>query len=405
MKMELTEGTKRLFTRTAEALTGSARRVFMAGVVQDLGKGGQRRAETELGWNRGTIRKGQHELGSGVECVDNFSTRGRKRAEEHLPNLLEAIQAIAGAQSQTDPTFETTRLYTRLTAAEIRQQLALQKGYREDALPTEETIRVKVNQLDYRLRNVQKSRPQKKLPETDAIFDQLDKLHTVALADPSILRLSLDAKATVLIGPFSRHGQTRVVVRAMDHDFRPDQTLTPWGIFLPEHNELYLYFTASTVTADFMVDCLQDFWQTVGDRFPLVATLLLNQDNGPENHSRRTQFMKRMTEFADQFQLTVQLAYYPPYHSKYNPIERVWGVLEQHWNGSLLDTIETVLKFAQTMTWNGVRPVVELVKKAYEKGIKLTKKEMDELEKRFERLSGLDKWFVKIAPIPQALLG
>ena len=403
--MELTEGTKRLFTRTAEALTGSARRVFMAGVVQDLGKGGQRRAETELGWNRGTIRKGQHELGSGVECVDNFSTRGRKRAEEHLPNLLEAIQAIAGAQSQTDPTFETTRLYTRLTAAEIRQQLALQTGYREDALPTEETIRVKVNQLDYRLRNVQKSRPQKKLPETDAIFDQLDKLHTVALADPSILRLSLDAKATVLIGPFSRHGQTRVVVRAMDHDFRPDQTLTPWGIFLPEHNELYLYFTASTVTADFMVDCLQDFWQTVGDRFPLVATLLLNQDNGPENHSRRTQFMKRMTEFADQFQLTVQLAYYPPYHSKYNPIERVWGVLEQHWNGSLLDTIETVLKFAQTMTWNGVRPVVELVKKAYEKGIKLTKKEMDELEKRFERLSGLDKWFVKIAPIPQALLG
>lgn len=403
--MELTEGTKRLFTRTAEALTGSARRVFMAGVVQELGKGGQRRAETELGWNRGTIRKGQHELGSGVECVDNFSTRGRKRAEEHLPNLLEAIQAIAGAQSQTDPTFETTRLYTRLTAAEIRQQLALQTGYREDALPTEETIRVKVNQLDYRLRNVQKSRPQKKLPETDAIFDQLDKLHTVALADPSLLRLSLDAKATVLIGPFSRHGQTRVVVRAMDHDFRPDQTLTLWGIFLPEHNELYLYFTASTVTADFMVDCLQDFWQTVGDRFPLVATLLLNQDNGPENHSRRTQFMKRMTEFADQFQLTVQLAYYPPYHSKYNPIERVWGVLEQHWNGSLLDTIETVLKFAQTMTWNGVRPVVELVKKAYEKGIKLTKKEMDELEKRFERLSGLDKWFVKIAPIPQALLG
>ena len=325
--MELTEGTKRLFTRTAEALTGSARRVFMAGVVQDLGKGGQRRAETELGWNRGTIRKGQHELGSGVECVDNFSTRGRKRAEEHLPNLLEAIQAIAGAQSQTDPTFETTRLYTRLTAAEIRQQLALQKGYREDALPTEETIRVKVNQLDYRLRNVQKSRPQKKLPETDAIFDQLDKLHTVALADPSLLRLSLDAKATVLIGPFSRHGQTRVVVRAMDHDFRPDQTLTPWGIFLPEHNELYLYFTASTVTADFMVDCLQDFWQTVGDRFPLVATLLLNQDNGPENHSRRTQFMKRMTEFADQFQLTVQLAYYPPYHIKYYQIERVWGVL------------------------------------------------------------------------------
>lgn len=109
-----------------------------------------------------------------------------------------------------------------------------QKGYREDELPSAETIRVKTNQLDCRLRSVQKSRPQKKLPETDAIFEQLDQFRAEALVHPSILRLSMDAKATVLIGPFSRRGQTRVVVRAMNHDFRPDQTLTPWGIFLPE---------------------------------------------------------------------------------------------------------------------------------------------------------------------------
>ncbi len=320
--------------------------------------------------------------------------------------MLEDIKAIAEAQSQTDPTFTTTRLYTRLTAAEIRQQLIEQKGYRDDELPSAETIRVKTNQLDYQLRSVQKSRPQKKIPETDAIFHQLDQFRAKALADPSILRLSTDTKATVLIGSFSRRGQTRVVVRAMDHDFRPDQTLTPWGIFLPDQNELYLYFTASGVTADFIVDCLCDFWQTVRSRFPLVTTWLLNQDNGPENNSRRTQFMKRVTEFVDQFQITVQLAYYPPYHSKYNPIERVWGILEKHWNGSLLETIDTVLKFAQTMKWKGVHPVVvELVKKTYKTGVKLTRKEMDALEKRFERLPGLVKWFVKIAPVPLALSG
>jgi hypothetical protein len=319
--------------------------------------------------------------------------------------LLGDIQAIAEAQSQTDPTFATTRLYTRLTAAEIRQQLIDQRGYQEDELPSAETMRVKANQLDCRLRSVQKSRPQKKLPETDAIFEQLDQFRAEALVDPSVLRLSMDAKATVLIGPFSRRGQTRMVVRAMDHDFRSDQILTPWGIFLPEQNELYLYFTASGVTADFIVDCLRDFWETVHDRFPQVTTLLLNQDNGPENHSRRTQFMKRMTELVDTFRITVHLAYYPPYHSKYNPIERVWGVLERHWNGSLLDTIDTVLKFAQTMTWKGRHPVVEWVKKTYQKGVKLTRKEMDALEKRFERLPGLDRWFVKIAPVPLALSG
>ena len=180
----------------------------------------------------------------------------------------------------------------------------------------------------------------------------------------------------------------------------PDEKLTPFGIFLPQHDELYLYFTKSRVTSDFIMDCLCDFWLTVRERFPPVKTLLINQDNGRENHSRRTQFMKRIVEFVDQFQVTVQLVYYPPYHSKYNPIERTWGVLENHWNGSLLDTVETALNFAQTMTWNGRHPVVKLVEKTYPTGVRLTPKQMKELEKRFERLPGLEKWFVRIEPAP-----
>jgi len=403
--MELTEELRQLFIKTGAALRGSGRRIFMADVVQMLGKGGQRRAETELGWNRGTIRKGAHEVASGLVCVDNFAARGRKRAEAHLPHLLEDIKAIADAQSQIDPTFATPQLYTRLTAAEIRQQLSQQKGYPVAELPSAETIRAKANDLHYRLRQVQKSRPQKKLPQTDAIFAELTQLHETIRTDAHYLRLSLDAKATVRLGPFSRRGHTRVVVRAVDHDFQAEDTVTPWGILLPEYNELYLYFTTSTVTADFIADCLTDLWRTVGPRFPQVTTLVLEQDNGPQNHSRRTQFMKRMTEFVDAFQLTLQLAYYPPYHSKYNPIERVWGILEQHWNGSLLDSVDTALKFAQTMTWHGVQPLVKLVEKIYETGVSLTQKEMAKLEERFERLPDLGKWFVKIAPLPEMPLG
>ncbi len=127
---------------------------------------------------------------------------------------------------------------------------------------------------------------------------------------------------------------------------------------------------------------------------------MVNLDNGPENNSRRTQFMNRLTQFADEFQIDVQLAYYPPYHSKYNPVERVWGVLEQHWNGSLLDTKDAVIKFAQTMKWNGNNPVVKLVEKSYQTGVSLTQKAMAQIEKRLERLKGLEKWFVKISPIP-----
>jgi hypothetical protein len=102
---------------------------------------------------------------------------------------------------------------------------------------------------------------------------------------------------------------------------------------------------------------------------------------------------------ADTSGLTLELAYYPPYHSKYNPIERVWGVLEQHWNGSLLDSIQTVFNFAQTMTYNGVRPVVDLVETLYQTGVKLTQQAMAILEHRLERFSGLEKYFVRITPL------
>ena len=109
--------------------------------------------------------------------------------------------------------------------------------------------------------------------------------------------------------------------------------------------------------------------------------------------------MKRLTEFVDQAQVTVELVYYPPYHSKYNPIGRVWGVLEKHWNGSLLDSCQTVLRFAQTMTFRGRAPLVRWLSKVYHTGVRLTQQQMVQLEPRFERLPGLAKWFVRIAPI------
>lgn len=398
--MELTETLKEIFIETAKTLKGSARRVFKARIVKALGKGGQRRAEAELGWNRRTSCKGMCELESGFECYDNFAGRGRKAAEEHMPNLLADIKAIAEAESQTDPTFKTTRLYIRLSAAAVRKQLIEQKGYRDEEVPSAETIRTKLNQLGYHLKKVKKSQPLKKIPETDAIFEQVAQVNTAADADETQLRLSVDAKGTVLLALLSRGGFNRVEVKALDHDFRPDKQVTPIGVFLPQYNELYIFLVSGFVTSDAIVDCIEAVWTKIADRFPVVQTLVINQDNGPECHSHRTQFMYRITALADKSQRSIQLAYYPPYHSKYNPIERVWGVLENYWNGSLLDSLKTVFRLAQNMTYNGVHPLVELVEKTYHTGVKLTRKAMEELEKRFERLPGLEKWFVLIRPRP-----
>jgi len=160
--MELTASIQTMLIATAKALKGSARRLFMARTVKELGPGGQQRAARELGWGRMTIRKGMHELNRGVECIDAFTLRGRKRAEDHLPNLLTDIQAIVDSQSQTDPQFRTNRLYTRLTTAEVRRQLIVQKGYTDAELPTAATIGAKLNALGYYPQTLAKIRPQKK---------------------------------------------------------------------------------------------------------------------------------------------------------------------------------------------------------------------------------------------------
>jgi hypothetical protein len=163
--MHLSDSLKTLLRETAAALKGHARRRFLAQTVKELGPGGQRRAERELGWNRETIRKGLHELDSGLICIDNFAARGRKRAEAHLPNLLSDIAAIVDSQSQADPQFRTRRLYTRLDAAEVRRQLLAQHGYTDAELPTVQTITSKLNALGYYPQKVAKSEPKKRSPK------------------------------------------------------------------------------------------------------------------------------------------------------------------------------------------------------------------------------------------------
>jgi transposase len=170
------------------------------------------------------------------------------------------------------------------------------------------------------------------------------------------------------------------------------------GIFLPAYDELFIYGVISKVTSDCLVDRLAEWWESVRGRFVQISTLVINLDNGPENHSRRTQFMRRIVDFAQQYGLRVRLAYYPPYHSKYNAIERCWGILENHWNGSLLDTVDAVIQFARTMTWKGNHPIVELVTTTYATGVRLTKDAMETLESEITRLPGLEKWFVDIIP-------
>lgn len=207
----------------------------------------------------------------------------------------------------------------------------------------------------------------------------------------------MDCKATVELGEYSRGGQTRGNNKAQDHDLGFKEKYIPCGILDEDKGQLYINFGSSHKTSDFMVDSLWQWWSTLDQAEKnQIEIIQIKMDNGPENSGVRTQFLKRMVEFSEGINKSLQLLYYPPYHSKYNPIERCWGILEQHWNGTLLKDVETMLVWATTMTWKRLNPIINLSQKVYQKGIALTKKEMKAIERRLERNPNLPKWDIFI---------
>jgi len=200
------------------------------------------------------------------------------------------------------------------------------------------------------------------------------------------------------VGDFSRGGYNRQNEHGLDHDFGETLKLTPFGIILPETKETFFWMATSKVTADFMVDRIEELYPKLLEICPELDTLVINADNGCESSGRRTQWLKRLRELSDRLGITIELAYYPPYHSKYNPIERCWGVLENHWRGEILGSVEKILGLARSMTYDGIKPVVRLVRKVYHSGVTVAKSEMLDLERTFSRKHGLEKWFIHLKP-------
>ena len=211
----------------------------------------------------------------------------------------------------------------------------------------------------------------------------------------------MDTKAVVHVGEYSRGGKSRAAesVKALDHDMRPKQKMVPGGILEVENDFAFLFFSSGGNTSDFLGDGLDAWWSERKNVFPQAKRLVINLDNGPDCSGRRTQFLKRVVEFSDASGLEVRLAYFPPYHSKYNPIERYWGGLEKSWNGYLLDSVETILKRASFFSWKGVCAAARNFTSFYPKGVTLAGKEKRALESRITRSRTLPWWDITIKPM------
>jgi hypothetical protein len=190
----------------ARRLTGYQRRLFQAEVATELCGGNARQAERRFGWGRETVATGLRELRHGIRCRENFAARGRKRSEQRDPQLAADIRTIVEPHAYADPELRSARRYTNLSAAEVRTAL-ITRGYLEDRLPSERTMRDILNRMNYRLKRIQKGKPLKKTDQTDAIFANVNAVREQLRDDPETLEISMDTKAKVALGEYVRGGK------------------------------------------------------------------------------------------------------------------------------------------------------------------------------------------------------
>ncbi|MEN0051396.1 MAG: transposase [Bacteroidota bacterium] len=202
------------------------------------------------------------------------------------------------------------------------------------------------------------------------------------------------------IGDLSRKGKNRFkqITQALDKDQQWKSTLIPMGILETITGQGTIVFGNSRETSDFIVDSLEIWYESRRSKMDDYDTIQIELDCGPHNNSRRTQFMKRIAQWSLKIKKKIHLLYFPPYHSKYNPIERFWAALEQYWNGTILNSIEKTIATAQNMKWKGIKPRVFYHDQKYQNGIKLSLKEMAALEKHLFRNQNVGKWNVLIKP-------
>lgn len=306
---------------------------------------------------------------------------------------------MVSLHTQSERCHQDTKGYVKITAKRVKADLLSEKPYKTVDFSIG-TINNVLNRLGYTLKKVRKSLPLKRIEQTDDIFNNV-AVHRKKKSSGT-LKLSIDVKDKVRVGELSRKGyhRSKTDVCALDKDQHWDETLVPFGILDIESAKTTVILGNSNETSDFIVDCLETWYELEKENLEHkhIHTLEIYSDNGPAVHSNRTQFMNRMMEFSCITNLNIHLIYYPPYHSKYNPIERVWAAVEQYWNGTILSSVDKVVNTIQNVKWKNVNLKAIFLDKEYQKGIKLSEKEMKEREPFLQRNPALEKWDVWIKP-------
>ena len=350
----------------------------------------------KLSCSRGFVKNCFEFVANGCEKQLSLEFRGIKRLTYKYPELEKDIEKIIENSLSVDPRFKKEEQYVNLSIKTIKKKLIETGKYQETSF-SESSLNNIVNQMGYNLKKVKKTKPLKKIEQTDDIFENVHNKKQEAIKDEHTALISIDTKDKVLLGPFSRGGKNRIQIEAVDHELTND-CLIPFGILdIKTNKPSFFNFTSKPTSLD-LVDCIEEFWieQYLNSNVKKLAILL---DNGPDNSGVRTIFLKGLIDMSKKYGITIELIYYPPYHSKYNPVERLWARLENIWNGFLLETVDICLNFMKNLTWKNVLSITKLKEVKYEKGLTVSKNEMKRLEAHhIFRAKHIKKWSVIITP-------
>ena len=362
----------------------------------------QRRAVKIFGLCRQTIKKAVAIFKGITNYKLDIETRGRKKIEEKHPEIIEQIKQICENTENIDKSLKDDIVYIDITAGFVISKLQSDYGYDISECPCENTIiRIFRECLNYKITKVKKSKVLKKIPETDAIFENVNKKkEEVKMSRDNVCAFTIDTKATKDVGDVSDNGSSWIKKEALDHDTNVEYKVKPFGISNMKTNETTVYCNTNNATAEFMAECLETQIKNDMVQNPNIDKVYLFLDNGPENSSRRTLWIYNLIMMAIRLNITIELVYYPPYHSKYNLIEHYWGVLQRSWNGLIIDSLDKLIGAINGTKWHGINSKGILIDKSYEKGKSVDK---DELKKLIEQHisypnSGIEKWSLIITP-------
>ena len=325
--------------------------------------------------------------------------RGRKKVEDKFPEIKNQIRDILNHYEYTDSHFKTETLFVDLSLQNLRNELIHRYGYTEKTCPCRSTLLRILNDLGYKIQKVKKTKVLDKIPETDAIFENINETKQFISKSSNVVAIiSIDDKNRKKIGNISDNGYSWFKRQSLDHDTNFNCTVVPFGILDLKTNETFVYCNKGSSTANFKVDCIEQYLINKKEIFD-IKRLIIFLDNGPENSSRRTLWIKCLIDLAKKYNVSIELVYYPPYHSKYNPIERYWARLQLSWSGLIINTVDKLIETINKVNWKGVNTQATLVNKEYKKGISIEKDELKILErKHVYREEGIEKWSLVITP-------